>query len=120
MLVYGAGIARVYPGYGKHQLEKILRVLAAADSGMNYAFETLRNLPVQLLPPKGQVVYVASLVPADLDLLVQLRARGYAVLVVSPDPLHAERLETPDAQSPEFRQAERLAAGSNAPCCCSA
>lgn len=109
VLVYGAGIARVYPGYGKHQLEKILRVLAAADSGMNYAFETLRNLPVRLLPPKGQVVYVASLVPADLDLLVQLRARGYAVLVVSPDPLHAERLETPDAQSPEFRQAERLA-----------
>lgn len=109
VLVYGAGITRVYPGYGKHQLEKIMRVLAAADSGVNYAFETLRNLPVQLLPANGQVVYVGPLVPADLDLLVQLRASGYAVLVVSPDPLHAERLEAPDPESADFILAERLA-----------
>lgn len=109
VLVYGAGITRVYPGYGKHQLEKIMRVLATADTGVNYAFEALRNLPVRLLPANGQVVYVGPLVPADLELLVQLRASGYAVLVVSPDPLHGERLETPDPENADFVLAERLA-----------
>lgn len=109
LLVYGAGIARVFPGYGKQQRERILRVLAAADTGINYALEALRHLPVRMLPARCQVVYVGPLIPGDLEPLVGLRAQGYSVLVVSPDPLYAERLLTPDGGRADVAQAERLA-----------
>lgn len=38
-----------------------------------------------------------------------MRAQGYSVLVVSPDPLYAERLLTPDGGRADVAQAERLA-----------
>jgi uncharacterized protein (DUF58 family) len=109
LLVYSTGIRRVFPGYGKAQRERILRALAKVETGFNYAMEHLHYFPTRLLPPRGQLVYISPLTTSDLEPLLRFRARGYHLLVISPDPLYFERLDTLDASQPDFQLALRFA-----------
>lgn len=87
LLVYGRGQEATFPGYGKVQREKILRALAASQTGDNFALETLSYLPTRFFPARSQVVLLSPLMRDDVNVLVRLRATGYEVLVVSPDPV---------------------------------
>jgi uncharacterized protein (DUF58 family) len=107
LLVYGAGIERVYPGYGKVQLDRILRKLARAQTGLNYALETLHYLPVRLIPPGSQIVMVSPLQPDDLTAFRRIRSHGYEILLVSPNPVEFE-YRLADSE-PWLDQARRLA-----------
>jgi uncharacterized protein (DUF58 family) len=90
LLVYGYGMGRVFPGYGKVQQKRIMQMLAQAKPGENYALQSLQYLPTRLFPARSQLIFVSPLREKDLDTLVTLRAQGYEVLIVSPDPLHFE------------------------------
>lgn len=103
LLVYGSGIARVYPGYGKVQHERILRELAKVHPDVNYALESLAHLPTRLFPAKSQLVLVSPLLPDDTPVIVRMRAHGYAVIVVSPDPIAYESALYQDFTSPAYR-----------------
>ncbi len=107
LLVYGYGIERVFPGYGAAQRERILQTLARAQTGINYVLESLDRLPTRFFPAKSQLVMVSPLLPDDISTLVRLRASGYEILLVSPDPLEFEKqgLE----QAPGLEYALRLA-----------
>jgi uncharacterized protein (DUF58 family) len=84
MLSYGFGIARVYPGYGKVQQHRIMRLLAQVQPGMNYALESLHHLPTRLFSAHSQLIILSPLGEDDREPLVRLRAQGYSVLVISP------------------------------------
>ena len=43
-----------------------------------------------MFPPESQIVLVSSLVNDDLNILIQLRGRGYQMMVISPDPVKFE------------------------------
>lgn len=88
--VYGGLIQRVFPGSGRVQRQRLLRVLSAARPGHNYALESLGCLPTRSFPARSQIVLVSPLQPGDVSVLVQLRSQGYAVLVVCPDPVDFE------------------------------
>jgi uncharacterized protein (DUF58 family) len=90
LLVYGSYLGWTLPGYGKLQREKILNALARAAIGDSSVFEGLEHLSSRMFPPESQIVLVSSLVNDDLNVVVQLRARGYQVLIVSPDPIKFE------------------------------
>jgi uncharacterized protein (DUF58 family) len=90
LLVYGYGVERTFPGYGKVQQERILRALGAARTGHNFALESLGYLPTRFFPTGSQIVMVSPLLTTDVPAFVQLRACGYEVLVVSPDPVSYE------------------------------
>jgi uncharacterized protein (DUF58 family) len=90
LLVYGRGLERTFPGYGKVQRERILHALAYARPGASQVFEGLDYLPARFFPPKSQIVFVSPLAPDDREVLVRLRAHGYQVLVISPDPVSYE------------------------------
>jgi uncharacterized protein (DUF58 family) len=109
MVVYSAVISRVFPGYGKVQHERVLKSLAHADTGFNFAREHLRYIPIRLLPPRGQLVYISPLANSDLEPLIRLRNQGYAVLVISPDPLYFEQQLAADPSKPDFHLAHRFA-----------
>jgi uncharacterized protein (DUF58 family) len=87
LLIYGSIIRSVFPGYGKVQRERILEALARAEVGHNYALEHLEYLPTRFFPTRSQIVLISPLIVDDIPVLIQLRARGYAVLVVCPDPI---------------------------------
>lgn len=109
LLVYSAGIKRVFPGYGKVQQERVLKALATADTGLNYAMEHLRYLPARLLPPRGQLVYISPLASGDLERIIRFRTQGYEILIISPNPLDFERWNETDGAKPDFQLAARFA-----------
>lgn len=87
LMVYGQYLDRVYPGYGKIQRERILNALSQAQPGESLVFDNLAHLPSRLLPLHAQIILISSLLPADLEVLTGLRARGYQMLVISPNPI---------------------------------
>jgi uncharacterized protein (DUF58 family) len=90
LLVYAMFLQWTVPGYGKVQRERILHSLAHARPGGSQVFSDFAHIPTRLFPPESQIVLVSPLLEDDLMPLVQLRAQGYQVLVVSPDPVKFE------------------------------
>jgi len=90
LLVYASYLRWTFPGYGKMQRERILHSLAHATPGGSEVFSDFGHLPTRLFPPESQIVLVSPLTEDDLMPLVQLRAQGYQVLVVSPDSVKFE------------------------------
>jgi uncharacterized protein (DUF58 family) len=91
VLIYSQYIQWTLPGYGKVQRQRILQALARAAPGASQVFEGLQYLPARLFPPESQIILVSPLVEDDYSTLVQLRARRYQVMVVSPDPVGFEQ-----------------------------
>lgn len=90
LLLYSTFLGWTLPGYGKIQRERILHALANAKTGESQVFADLEHIPTRLFPPESQIVFVSPLCEDDLKPLIQLRAQGYDVLVVSPDPVKFE------------------------------
>lgn len=87
LLVYGRVLDWTFPGYGKIQRERIIRALARAETGDSLIFDSLDYLPTRFFPARSQLVVISPLCGDDLPMLVRLRARGYQLLVISPDPV---------------------------------
>ena len=96
LLIYGGFLDWTFPGYGKLQYERILRALARARPGDSMVFEKLANLPTRMFPMNSQLVVISPLYHEDLPILGSLRARGYQVLGISPDPIAFERGDLDD------------------------
>ena len=90
LFVYSGFLGWTLPGYGKIQRERIMQTLARAEVGVSSVFAGLEHLSPRMFPPESQIVLVSSLLNDDLNVLVQLRGRGYQVMVISPDPLKFE------------------------------
>lgn len=96
LLIYGRHIDRTPPGYGKVQRERVLRALAQAQIGDHPLFAELENLPTRLFPTRSQLILVSPLGRDDFPTLRTLRARGYALAVVTPDPIRFEQRLLPE------------------------
>jgi len=107
LLMYGGFLKWVFPGYGKVQQERIMRSLAEAETGESEVFDHLDYLPTRYFPPHSQIVLVSPLCREDSDVLVRLRARGYQVLVITPNPISFETRDLPN--NAQVRLAERIA-----------
>jgi uncharacterized protein (DUF58 family) len=90
LLLYASYLGWTFPGYGKLQRERILHALANAKTGESQVFSDLEYIPTRLFPPESQIVFVSPLSDEDLKPLIRLRAQGYDVLVVSPNPVKFE------------------------------
>jgi uncharacterized protein (DUF58 family) len=102
LLVYASFLRWSSPGYGKVQRERILYTLAHAEAGDSEVFSDLGYLPRRLFPPESQIILVSPLVEDDLEPLVRLRARGYQVLLVSPNPVNYELSYLPHNRDTEL------------------
>lgn len=107
LLVYGYGMDRVFPGYGKAQRERIQRCLAQARTGHNYPLESLNYLPTRLFAARSQLVMVSPLSRNDAPQLIRLKAAGYDVLIISPDPVDFQARIL--SHRPNISEAVRLA-----------
>ena len=90
LLIYGGFLKWTFPGYGRIQRERILRALAGAETGESLVFENLDYVPTRYFRAKSQLVLVSPLCEDDVAPLVRLRARGYDLAVISPDPISFE------------------------------
>lgn len=106
LLLYGQALQWTLPGYGKMQRERILRALAQAQPGDSQVFADLNYIPTRLFPTHSQIVLVSPLTNDDAEMLLKLRARGYPVMVISPDPVSFEASFLP--RQPEVELARRV------------
>ena len=88
MLVLSDRLVRVFPGYGKRQLTRILDQLAGCTLGENITLGSLKHLPVKLFPSHSVIVFISTLAAGDYSKIARLQAEGYQILVISPDPAH--------------------------------
>ncbi len=107
LFIYGRSLNWIFSGYGKVQRERIIRALAQAQQGDGKVFERLEHLPTRLFPVRSQLVLISPLLSEDSDMLIKLRARGYRLLVISPDPVAFERKGL--AQSAAINLASQIA-----------
>lgn len=87
MLLLGKRVVRVFSGTGKHQLAHVLNQLAACEPGETVNLNMLKCLPVSLFPRRALIILVTPLRINDTPAITRLLARGYQVLIVSPDPV---------------------------------
>ena len=105
LLIYGQFINWTLPGYGKRQREYILHALAHAVAGENQAFSGV-YIPRSLFPINSQLVFISPLIDEDIQPLVNLRALGYGLIVVSPNAIRFEAAHLPSSAA--VRQAVRI------------
>jgi uncharacterized protein (DUF58 family) len=90
VMTYGAGIGMIFPGYGALQRRRIVTGLSRATTGQHFVFEDLKNIPTRFFAPATQIVFVGPCHIEDAPVLIQLRARGYALLAICPNPIAFE------------------------------
>ncbi len=109
LLAYGMPyLDWAFPGYGKVQREKIMRTLARAKPVESLVFASIENLPVRLFHPRTQIMVITTLPKGDHEHIIRLRALGYSVMLISPDPVAFVSANNPDP-GVERSQAVRLA-----------
>ena len=107
LLIYGKTNISLYPGYGKRQLNRILRSLSQVTTESDNSLDSLQFVPIQLFASHSLIVILSPLAPNDWQLFPRLRAYGYQVLLISPDPVDYARRLLPDDRA--TRIATRLA-----------
>lgn len=87
LLIVGERMVRVFPGTGKPQLARILDRLAECEPSEKLSFDALKYIPVRLFPTNSLIIMISPLRLDDDQSIARLRAEGYQVLLVSPDPI---------------------------------
>jgi uncharacterized protein (DUF58 family) len=88
LLVFGGKMLNVFPGYGKQQLHRILGCLSKASVKPEERMSVpLDFIPIRMFPSHALIIIISSLISLDRSLFRRLRAAGYQVLLISPDPL---------------------------------
>ena len=87
LLVFGKSLLTAFPGYGKKQLSLVLWNLARAKLGENLPFTNLKHIPTRLFPTRSLILIFSTVDSRDLETYARLRAFGYDVLLISPDPV---------------------------------
>ena len=91
LLVYQRHTTSVFPGYGKLQLNRVLHALARITPESDDSFNSLQFLPIQMFSSHSLIVIISPLMSGDWRFFRRLRAYGYQVLLISPDPLDYAR-----------------------------
>ena len=102
LLIYRRHMINVFPGYGKVQLNRILRALAQATTEEESSFNSLQFLPLRMFSSHSLIVIISPLAADDWRLFPRLRAYGYQVLVISPDALDYARPLLPTDRITQF------------------
>ena len=91
LLIYGKHIVTLFPGYGKVQLNRILHALSQATTAADDNVPSLASIPLQIFSRHSFLMILSPLAPSDGQLFPRLRAYGYQVLLISPDPIDFAR-----------------------------
>jgi uncharacterized protein (DUF58 family) len=107
LVIVSDTLRATFPGYGKHQLNRIMRSLAQAAVGTRASNVALDHLPLRMFGSRALVVVVSPLLAFDRPVFARLRAHGNQGLLISPDPI--DFMKSVHPRDPEGRLAVRIA-----------
>jgi uncharacterized protein (DUF58 family) len=88
LLVFGENLLNAFPGYGKQQLHRIMGCLSRAKIGTESSSSiSLDLIPLETFPTHALLVIISPISSDDRSFFLRLRAAGYQVLLISPDPV---------------------------------
>lgn len=88
LVSFGGAVNWLTADAGTRQLYRIVDALIASDARLSYAWKDLSHLPRRLLPARALVLALSPLLDArGIGALLDLRARGYDLVVVEISPL---------------------------------
>lgn len=87
LLIYGAPMKALWPGYGKRQLRRIIAGMSGARCSSSVSLGFLEYMPTRLFPAQSQLIVLGCVSPRDLPTYARLRSFGYDLLIISPDPV---------------------------------
>jgi uncharacterized protein (DUF58 family) len=94
---FGAYLSWLVPASGMRQLYAVVDTLLRSQVAASYAWRDVDVLPPRTLPPKALVLAITPLLDSrTASALLDLRARGYDLVVVEVSPLE---LVAPDPDS---------------------
>lgn len=95
LISFGGYLSWIVPAGGMRQLYAIVDTLIEGDIVQSYARRGFSVIPRQTLPPKSLVVALTPFLDDRVvDVLLDLRARGYDIVVVDVSPLDLFAPET--------------------------
>lgn len=108
LLTFGETITSVFPGFGKRQLNRVIRCLVETTMSAYIPFRYLKYISTRLFPSRSMIIVFSTLDSQDLDVYARLCAYGYEILVISPDPVeHTMRsLQKTEMNALAFRAAQ--------------
>lgn len=108
LLVFGKSMRVVFPGAGKQHSERVIRRLAGANLNGYVPFEYLEYyLTSRLFSKRSQIISLSALDARDLPTYTSLRARGFDVLLISPNSVvhQAKRMRATELNKLALRAA---------------
>jgi uncharacterized protein (DUF58 family) len=88
LVSFGGVLNWLTAGAGTRQLYRIVDALIASDVRLSYAWKDVTHLPRRLLPARALVLALSPLLDArGIGALLDLRARGYDLVVVEVSPV---------------------------------
>lgn len=93
---YGGFFRSVRPGSGRRHYERVLDTLYRAEVAFSYVTRDIALVPPRVLPAQALVVAVSPrLDPRFEKAAINLAARGFDVVIVSPSPVALARRAAP-------------------------
>jgi uncharacterized protein (DUF58 family) len=85
---FGGTLHWLEPAFGTTQLYRIVDALLRSQIAFSYAWRAVESIPRRVLPPGGLILAISPLLDQrSIDLITDLRTRGYDVAVVEVSPL---------------------------------
>ncbi len=107
LILLGDYLTWLYPEFGRRQLYKIMEALSTIKKGGKWEFDTLYWIITRFFPANSYIIVISTLQGKEIpDTIMELRARGYDVLILSPSPVAIERAVSED--DAEHRLAFRI------------
>jgi len=85
LFVAGKSLLRVFPNYGKLQLQRIMNCLARAEIKTDSNNDPLYRLPLDQISRKSMMMVISPSDMSDIRFYRRLRAFGFDVMLICPD-----------------------------------
>jgi uncharacterized protein (DUF58 family) len=100
LIEYGGPFRWVRPGSGRGQRARLLEALLRAEVVFSYVRGDVGLVPRRVLPPQALVIAISPLLDAHFEkAVVNLAARGFDLVILSPSPIPLVRRTMPASPS---------------------
>jgi uncharacterized protein (DUF58 family) len=100
LIEYGGPFRWVRPGSGSVHRERLVEALLRADVVFSYVRGDVGLVPRRVLPPQALVIAISPLLDAHFEkAVIDLAARGFDLVILSPSPIPLVRRAIPPSPS---------------------
>jgi uncharacterized protein (DUF58 family) len=109
MVVLGSSLEKVFPGFGKRQLDRVLVALSMTEPADIWDIQALGQYLSLFFSIMVQIIVISPLVDdRSFESILDVASRGYRVLVISPSPIEIEKKTKSKSDATYSSLAERL------------